>query len=133
MAMSKKSKLTIGMYQQQRAKDCHHIFFQARHWKRGALLSLRRFHYCRLRIDRDTLHREIHHRLKDVPPPKPINALEALSQLRYLEKFGAISDEDGFAKRLVVLIALFEDIEPQTARALQKQLEIVCEFKIKPS
>lgn len=79
-------------------------------------------------IPRSTLHRQIHERIKNVPVPKTINAINALAQLRKLEEQGAISEQDSLLKRLKVLIALFDCIEQPTADALKAQLEVAREF-----
>lgn len=68
-----------------------------------------------------------------VPIPRDINALRALEQLRLLERYGAISDEDNIERRLEILAALFDCVEQPTADAFRKQAKIVHDFYTKPS
>lgn len=113
-------------------RDVHHILFIGRKWGYGDLASLRQYWYCRIAIPRDTLHRYIHENLANVPTPRQENAREALRQLRLLERHGAIHDTDIIERRLEILIALFDCVEPKTADGLKKQLEIVREFYNEP-
>lgn len=71
--------------------------------------------------------------MNQIPPPSQEGAKSALWHLRYLERYGGISDSDSIEKRLIVLIALFECSEQPTADAFKKQLEVVREFNKKPS
>lgn len=103
--------------------DRHHIFFIGAKYNYGDLKSLRNFHYCIIRIKRDTTHRQIHRGVSQVPVPKPINARSALNQLVILEKHGAISDNDSLERRLTILAALFDCIEQPTADALRAQIK----------
>lgn len=136
--MSKKRKLNKRIKASQRKKkvrsgcDCHHIFFQKRHWRGGLKGEFRMYWYNRVYIPRDTLHREIHEFIAWVPIPRTISIRDAMEQLRMLEKYGGITETDPIEKRLKVLIALFECCEEPTAEALRKQLEIVERF-YKPS
>lgn len=113
-------------------KDTHHIFFQKRTYSGEALIALRDYWYCRAEIPKSTLHRRIHSLIHTVPVPKIANAKSALNQLRTLERYEIIHEEDSFERRLEVLIALFDSVEQSTADALKKQLDIVHKFK-KPS
>lgn len=113
--------------------DVHHIFFIGRKWGFGDLASLRQYWYCKISIPRETLHRYIHENLANVPTPKPENAREALRQLRFLDKHGAIHESDDIERRLEIMIALFDCAEPRTTEGLRKQLEIVREFYEQPS
>lgn len=112
-----------------RAKDRHHILYQKRHWNRGGLKILRDYDYCVMYIPRDTLHKQIHEWVFDVPAPAEHYAYEVIRQLQEMEQRGAISDKDPIEKRLKLLIALFDCIEQPTADALRKQLHIVYEYK----
>lgn len=108
--------------------DVHHLLWIGRHWGSGHLASLRQYWYCKVSIPRDTLHRFIHENLATIPTPRPQTAKDVLAQLRYLERYDAIHECDPVDRRLEVLIALFDCVEPHTAEALRKQLEIVREF-----
>ena len=110
------------------AKDRHHLLYQKRHY-RGILSELRNYEYCVVLIPKDSLHRLIHEYLGDIPAPKPVNAREALWQLKVLYRYGGIHDDDSIEERLKVLISLFECVEQPTADALKKQLSIVQSYK----
>lgn len=110
------------------SKDSHHLLWMRRRWSNGALVALRKYPYCIIDIPRNTLHREIHENIATIPTPSAINAQSALNQLRTLEKYGAISDQDDIVRRLEVLIALFDCAEPRTTDALKRQLAIAREF-----
>lgn len=112
--------------------DAHHLCYQARHFSRGPLLELRQYYYCKVLIPKETLHKEIHESLRDVPAPKPINAAEALKHLRFLTARGAIGEDDPIEKRLAILAALFDYCEQPTADAFRKQLEIIHRCKKAP-
>lgn len=109
--------------------DRHHIFWYKREYSKGWLKCLRGYWYCSLEIPRDTLHRRIHYEVSHVPVPRIGSIKSALEQLAMLEKHGAISRDDDIEKRLKVLLALFDYIEPETTKALEKQLKVVREFK----
>lgn len=109
--------------------DTHHIFFQKRRWDHGVLKILRNHWYCKIKLPKETLHKQIHDKIKTVPVAHELSVACALEQISILEKRGAIAPDDSIEQRLVLLIALFECIEEKTADALKKQLEIVREFK----
>lgn len=109
--------------------DKHHICFIGRRWNSGWLAAFRKYWYCIVKIPRDTLHHYIHENLATIPAPRPENAKAALEQLWMLEKYGAIHDDDDIETRLELIIALFECAEPKTTEALQKQLEIIREYR----
>lgn len=113
-------------------KDTHHIFFQKRKYCGDTLVALRDYWYCRVEIPKNTLHRRVHSLIPNVPVPKITSAKSVLSQLRNLERFEVISEEDTIERRLEVLIALFDPIEPQTTEALRGQLDVVHKFKKAP-
>lgn len=123
--MERKRSITCG-------KDTHHIFFQKRKYCGEALTSLRDYWYCKSEIPKATLHRRIHSLIPNVPVPKPMNAKSALNQLRNLERYEVIHEDDDIERKLEILIALFDTIEQPTADALRKQLDIVHKFKKAP-
>jgi hypothetical protein len=129
VAKKKKRKKQKPNY---KLKDSHHILYQKRHWCRGYLKVLREHDYCVIDIPRDTLHRQIHEWLGDIPIPSDNNAKEVLRNITLLEKQGAISNDDPLERRLTILIALFDCIEQPTADALRKQLKITRDFYEKP-
>lgn len=113
---------------QRSQNDLHHLLWIRKLWSKGAIGRLRAHPYCTVSIPRDTLHRHIHTFLAHIPVPKETTAKVVLAQLDLLEKYRGISLEDPIEKRLEVLIALFAYIEPTTAEALRKQLDLVREF-----
>lgn len=112
--------------------DTHHLCYQKRHWNRGSLYALRHFHYCTIQIPKDTLHHMIHEFVGDIPAPTEWNAKSALEQLRMLEKYEAIHDDDPIEKRLMLLAALFDCCDQPTADGFKRQLEIVNKYNKKP-
>ena len=114
-------------------KDLHHICFQRKLWCGGMSGALRKYPYCKIYIERITLHHLIHAQVINVPPPKAANAKSVLRQLMMLEKAGEISDEDSFERRLNVLIGLFDRTEKPTANALRAQLAVVHKFNLESS
>ena len=132
--MAKKKKKRRSSYPRAgNSSNSHHLLWQRRKWDRGDLRVLRSHPYCIVEIPANTLHRQIHEHLRQIPPPSQDNAKRVLWHLKYLQDRGGISDRDSLEKRLKVLIALFDCSEQPTADALRKQLEIVCEFNKKPS
>ena len=112
-----------------------HLCYQKKFWRSNhGARALRDFHYCKVKIPRDTLHKKLHALVPFVPVPKSINAECALIELRMLEARHGISKDDGVEKRLRVLAALFDCIEQPTADAFRKQADIIHEFcDIEPS
>ena len=108
--------------------DSHHILWYKRDYSKGWAKALRDHWYCRITIPQDTLHREIHAKVSHIPVPRVISIKDALFQLQMLERFGGISPEDNFDKRLMVLMALFDCCESATHAALKKQHDIVRKF-----
>lgn len=112
--------------------DRHHLCFIKGRWKSGSIYALRQYHYCIILLPKTTLHKYIHKNMTAVPVPSELAAKNALEQLRYLERFGAISDDDPIEKRLMLLAALFDCIAQPTADGFRQQLGIVHEFYHKP-
>lgn len=113
--------------------DRHHLFWIRKEWNKGELNKLRLHPYCIVPLDRVTIHRYLHVHLACIPTPNGRIVGEILDQLKMLENYGAISQDDSIEKRLKVLIALFECVEQPTADALKEQLRLVYEFKKSPS
>ena len=105
----------------------HHLFYIRRSWNTKKPKQLRAYYYCIISIP-IPLHDRIHANVETVPVPKSKSIDYALDQLDYLSRFGAIKPSDNIEKRLGVLVALFECIEPETAEALKQQLQVVREF-----
>lgn len=115
------------------AFDHHHLLWTRARWNGGALRELRLYWYCIILIPRDTLHRHIHANMCFIPVISQNSARYALNQLNMLDKAGALHEDDPIEKRLNLLAALFDYVEQETADALRKQLQIVCEFKKAPN
>lgn len=113
--------------------DHHHLCYTRSGWGATTVNGLRRHHYCIVLIPRKSLHRFIHDNLAYIPPPSKVNAMAALIQLKMLEEYGVISDNDTIEKRLEILAALFDCVEQPTADGFRRQLEIIHEFKKSPS
>jgi hypothetical protein len=138
-ALSKKKRRYLKLERRKARRECvtcgkdtHHIFYQKRHWRGEALNMLRDYWYCKAEIPKNTLHRRIHSIIQDVPAPKAINAKSALDQLRTLERYEVIHENDTIERKLEVLIALFDYVEQPTAEALKKQLDVARKYYSKP-
>lgn len=105
----------------------HHLFYIRRSWNTKKPKQLRAYSYCIISIP-VVLHERIHAEVTNVPVPRASSIDSAIDQLDYLSRYRAIKPTDNIEKRLCVLIALFECIEPETAEALKQQLRIVREF-----
>jgi len=112
-------------------KDTHHILWQKCHWKGKYSRLLREYYYCKVEIPKDTLHRQIHLEVNEIPVPSEKKCKYALTILEELSNRLLITPDDSFELRLNLLIGIFRD-EPKIKEALEKQLAIVCEF-YKPS
>lgn len=122
--MAKKRK----SYRKNNGKDKHHIWYQARHYSKGSLASLRQYPYSKIMIPRETLHRTIHEFVGDIPAPSQLTAQRVLNELRRLYRVGEIGDDDNFEERLSVIISLLDFTDQPTVDALKRQLAIVREF-----
>ena len=111
-----------------KSTDRHHLVWYRRDYNKGWAKKLRDYWYCSIEIPRDTLHHQIHYEIAHIPVPRAIAIKEAWKQLELLEEYKGISKDDDITKRLMVLCALFDSIEPETYMALRKQYEIACEF-----
>lgn len=129
--MAKQRKRKVDRQPSATSTDKHHLCYQRRNWKGEAKL-LRLHPYCSVEIPKRTLHKAIHHQVLDIPAPSGIAAKAALEQLDILEQYGAIHATDSPEKRLLVLIALFDCVAPDTAAGFRAQLDIVREFYRKP-
>lgn len=132
MAKKKRKKKRSSYPRVGSGNNSHHLLWQKRRWAYGDVKALRRHPYCIVEIPAETLHRAIHEGMNTIPIPRQESAKSVLWHLRYLERFGGISDADPIEKRLKVLIALFDCSEQPTADALRKQLKIVERTKKAP-
>lgn len=128
MGKKRRKKKRRTSYPRTTGNNSHHLLWQRRKWSYGHVKALRSHPYCCVEIPANTLHREIHEAIRGIPVPSQDGAERTLQHLRYLEKFGGISEQDPIEKRLRVLIALFDCSEQRTADALRKQLKVVTDF-----
>lgn len=131
--MSKNKKHRDNKEKRANYCDTHHLCYPKKLWRKSyGAQQLREFYYCRVYVPKDQLHNLIHAKVLEVPVPKTVNALDALVQLKYLEKAGAISDHDTIERRLKLLAALFDCVEQPTADAFRAQLRVVQQNKKSP-
>lgn len=74
-----------------------------------------------------TLHRMIHAGIQTIPLPDNELAGEVIKELRMLENMKLLHNTDSIEKRLMLLIALFDE-DNLTTNALKEQLKIVRKF-----
>ena len=113
-----------------KAADCHHLLWQARHWDYGSAKALRNHDYFKMLIPRDTVHREIHSRIADIPMPGQELCKMALRAVNQGLKDGILNMVDDSAEqRLDFLIWLWEDKgRERTVTMLRWQKEVFAEF-----
>lgn len=114
------------------AKNHHHLLWPRAKWKKGYIKRLRENAYCRILIPQYTVHKEIHETIREIPLPRETSAKYVIERLQELEHYGGISNKDPLEKRLLVLIALFDYIEPDTTEALRRQLNVVRRYNQEP-
>ncbi len=127
--MSKKSTRHKKRNWEKSSVDSHHIFYTKVSWTGAVPNKLRQHWYCIVDIPKSTLHHKIHEKVRYVPVPRVEAIRVALGQLDLLESYGAIRPDDDIEKRLHIFINIFSGPDKPTADALQKQLDVVCEFK----
>ena len=79
-------------------------------------------------IPMQTLHREIHSKIHDIPTPNGRECRIAYEEIERLDAMGAISEYDTIEKRLDLLISLWHEDCPATCAILEWQKEIVAKF-----
>lgn len=112
------------------ALNTHHILWQARHWNVGYSRALRNNEYMKKLIPRDTLHKEIHCKIADVPVPSGELCKKAYLEIEKRLKEGTIdSKKDSIETRINLLLEVWDyDSCPRTVDALLKQRSIVTQF-----
>lgn len=124
--LGKKRKAKRRKFNYHTNTDYHHILFQRRHWQQGYAKALREHWYMGKYIPRNTLHREIHGKIHDVPTPHGRECRKAFEELCRREQYGLISPEDSIAKRIDFLIEMWtEDNCEATIAILKWQKQIV--------
>lgn len=111
-----------------KATDRHHLLWYKKDYSKGWAKRIRDHWYCSVEIPRDTLHRQIHYEIAHIPVPRAASIKNALFHLQLLENYDGIKPSDDIERRLMILCALFDCIEPKTYEALKKQYDLVCEF-----
>ena len=109
----------------------HHIFFTRHTWGQGIWKELRDYPYCSVAVPVEPLHGEIHRQIGYIPLPRKLSVEDVLLQLGTLSGYRCIASQDPIEKRLMLLAALFDYIEPETSEALKRQLDLVREFNKK--
>ena len=79
-------------------------------------------------IPANTLHREIHEYVGDIPVPRVRHLKEALDEINRLLEFGVIGLDDPLLNRIDLLIFMWDYVEPDTVVALKKQRKVVARF-----
>lgn len=122
-------------YHYNTTEDKHHILFQGRHWHQGYARALREHEYLVKYIPRDTLHREIHSKIHDVPVPRGKECRIAFEELCHRERLGLIDIEhDTIEQRIDFLIEMWQEANCEATIAILKwQKQIVSKFYGKPS
>lgn len=82
-----------------------------------------------LYIPRDTLHREIHSKIHDIPTPNGRECKLAFEEILKREKEGTIDvSRDSAEARLNLLIELWRDKCPATVAVLEWQRDVIAKF-----
>lgn len=106
--------------------DAHHLLFTRRMYHSGYARALREHPFLRCYVPRDTLHREIHHKLKAIPVPEGKDAKRVFEYLMRLERNGELDYDADILPRLAFLIDQLKT--PSTVEALKNQYQIISEF-----
>ena len=110
-------------------KDTHHLLFQGRHWKQGHAKLLREHPYFKVEIPKNTLHRELHSKLHDLPTPNGTECKFAYQLVLEGIASGRLDPEhDTAEKRLEFLISVWQDKCPATVAMLGWQRDIIAKF-----
>lgn len=110
-------------------KDTHHLLFQGRHWEQGYAKLLREHPYFKVEIPKDTLHREIHSKIHDIPTPNGAECKLAYQLMVEGIASGRLDPEhDTAEKRLEFLISVWKDKCPATVAMLGWQRDIFAKF-----
>lgn len=122
--MAKKRKMVYHT-----GKDYHHFLYQKRHWQNGYAKALREHPYMGKQIPRDTLHREIHSKIHDVPCPNGKECRQAFEEILRREREGLIDVElDTCEQRIDLLIELWAEKCPATVAILKWQRDVIAKY-----
>lgn len=126
--MAKKKRKKRGSYYIS-SNDYHHILYQRRHWNQGYAKALREHAYMGRMIPRDTLHREIHSKIHDIPCPNGKECRMAFEELCRRERLGLIDlENDTVEQRIDFLIEMWKDLCPATVAILEWQKQVVSKY-----
>lgn len=114
-------------------RDYHHIFYQRRHYDRYWAKRLREHHYAGALVPRETLHRQIHDKIHDVPTPNEDVCEWLWHELTALADDGIIDvKHDHLEQRLTTIIELLREYDAEqldaTIAILRWQWQIVHKF-----
>lgn len=104
------------------------MLYQKRYWNHGYAQKLRNNWYMKIMIPKDTLHRDLHEKIHDVPVPNEEDCRIALIVLRELSIRGVISDNDPAWVRLDTLIEIWKGTNPTTIEVLKWQRDVIFKF-----
>lgn len=113
------------------AEERHHIVYQANHWNSEGYASLLHNHeYLIKSIPRDTLHRDIHRQIADIPMPGETECRRAFLEIERRLEEGEISvKDDTIEQRIDVLLETWTfDLCPRTFLLMKWQKEIVSDY-----
>ena len=103
----------------------HHLLWIHKNWSSGYARQLRDCPYFIVSIPANTEHRYIHSNMNGIPVPSGRSCKKAFEQIEILYKHGAIKETDTIQQRLERLIFILDYIEPETVKALRKQLKLI--------
>lgn len=106
----------------------HHILYQRKHWNNGWAKRLREHPYCWAYIPANTLHREIHAKIHDIPTPNGVDCKVAVEALDSWLEAGLISLDDRLDRKIEVIAMCFRAKCPATTAMLDWQREVVSKF-----
>lgn len=109
-------------------KDLHHLCWPRSSWNAGYAHAIRNYPYFVVELPKDTVHREIHHQMRQVPVPSAFAAHTAWQQIKILEHFGVLHPDDPPEKRLGILVGLFDCSSQKTADAFRRQAKIIRKY-----
>lgn len=113
----------------ERARDFHHLLYQAKHWKQGYARRLRQHPYMGVYMPQFTLHGEIHAKIHDIPTPDGKMCRKAYVELVRREREGLIDiKHDKAEKRLDFLIEMWQGKCPATVELLKWQRDIIHKY-----
>ena len=107
----------------------HHILYQKKHWQQGWAKTLREHPYCGMYIPQDTLHREIHSKIHDIPTPCGKACRVAVEAIDSWLAGGLISLDDPLERRIEVISWCFRAKYKPITAMLDYQREVVIKFK----